>query len=50
VPTAAAIAIATVNSPAVADQMLKKEGPAMHKDLTGQTHPPAGASGPGSGA
>ena len=36
VPTAAAIAIATVNTPGVADQM-KKDGPAMHKDVTEQT-------------
>jgi len=35
VPTAAAIAIATVNTPGVVDQ-LKKDGPAMHKDVTEQ--------------
>jgi stearoyl-CoA desaturase (delta-9 desaturase) len=35
VPTAAAIAIATVNTPGVGDQM-KKDGPAMHKDVTEQ--------------
>jgi stearoyl-CoA desaturase (delta-9 desaturase) len=35
-PTAAAIAIATVNSPEVAAQMKKKEGPAIHKDVTEQ--------------
>ncbi|WP_415908920.1 acyl-CoA desaturase [Oleiharenicola sp. Vm1] len=34
VPTAAAIAIATVNSPAVASQMQKKDGPAIHKDVS----------------
>ncbi|HEY8994091.1 MAG TPA: acyl-CoA desaturase [Lacunisphaera sp.] len=39
VPTAAAIAIATVNSPDVATQ-LKKEGPAIHKDVTEQTQHP----------
>ncbi|MEJ1973583.1 MAG: fatty acid desaturase [Lacunisphaera sp.] len=36
VPTAAAIAIATVNTPGVADQLKKKDGPAMHKDETEQ--------------
>jgi len=36
VPTAAAIAIATVNTPGVADQLKKKDGPAMHKDVTEQ--------------
>jgi stearoyl-CoA desaturase (delta-9 desaturase) len=35
VPTAAAIAIATVNTPGVADQ-LKKDDPAIHKDVTEQ--------------
>jgi len=49
VPTAAAIAIATVNSPTVADQLQKKEGPAIHKDVTGQAQHP-GASGPAPGA
>jgi len=34
VPTAAAIAIATVNSPAVASQMKKGEGPAIHRDVS----------------
>lgn len=34
VPTAAAIAIATVNSPEVAAQMQKKDGPAIHKDVS----------------
>ena len=42
VPTAAAIAIATVNSSGVADQLQKKDGPALHKDVTEQSeHPPA---------
>jgi len=36
VPTAAAIAIATVNTPGVADQLKKKDGPAIHKDVTEQ--------------
>ena len=36
VPTAAAIAIATVNTPGVADQMKKKDGPAIHKDVAEQ--------------
>jgi len=44
VPTAAAIAIATVNSHGVADQLQKKEGPAIHKDVTEQTQHP-GTSG-----
>ena len=35
VPTAAAIAIATVNTPGVVDQ-LKKDDPAVHKDVTEQ--------------
>ncbi|AOS43904.1 Fatty acid desaturase [Lacunisphaera limnophila] len=39
VPTAAAIAIATVNSPEVASQ-LKKDGPAIHKDVAEQTEHP----------
>ena len=34
VPTAAAIAIATVNSPEVASQIQKKDGPAVHKDVS----------------
>ena len=33
VPTAAAIALATVQSPAVADQMKKVDGPAVHKNI-----------------
>lgn len=40
VPTAAAIAIATVNSPEVTAQMKKKDGPAIHKDVTEQTEHP----------
>lgn len=40
VPTAAAIAIATVNSPEVSAQMQKKDGPAIHKDVTEQTDHP----------
>lgn len=36
VPTAAAIAIATVNSPDVASQMKKKDGPAIHKNVAEQ--------------
>jgi stearoyl-CoA desaturase (delta-9 desaturase) len=43
VPTAAAIAIATVNSPEVA-QLKKKDGPAIHKNVAEQTEHP-GASG-----
>jgi stearoyl-CoA desaturase (delta-9 desaturase) len=35
VPTAAAIAIATVNSPEVAAQFKKADGPALHKDVSG---------------
>jgi stearoyl-CoA desaturase (Delta-9 desaturase) len=45
VPTAAAIAIATVNSPDVAAQLKKADGPAIHKDVTEQTEHPS-ASGP----
>ncbi len=44
VPTAAAIAVATVNSPAVATQLQKKDGPAIHANVTEQTQHP-GASG-----
>jgi stearoyl-CoA desaturase (delta-9 desaturase) len=40
VPTAAAIAIATVNSPDVAAQMQKKDGPAIHKNVAEQTEHP----------
>ena len=40
VPTAAAIAIATVNTPAVAEQLQKKDGPAIHTDVTEQTQHP----------
>ncbi len=36
VPTAAAIALATVNSPEVAAQFKKADGPAIHKDVSGQ--------------
>lgn len=43
VPAAAAIAIATVNSPDVAAQMQQKDDPAIHKDVTEQTQHP-GAS------
>ena len=47
VPTAAAIAIATVNSPEVAAQMGKKDGPAMHKNIPEQqVEPNASDSGP----
>ncbi len=41
VPTAAAIAIATVNSTGVAAQLQKKDDPAIHKDVTEQTEHPA---------
>jgi hypothetical protein len=41
VPTAAAIAIATVNSSGVADHLQQKDDPAIHKDVTEQTEPPA---------
>ncbi len=40
VPTAAAIAIATVNSPEVAAQLKMKADSAIHKDLTEQTQHP----------
>ena len=40
VPTAAAIAIATVHSTDVAGQLQKKDGPAIHKDVTEQTEHP----------
>jgi hypothetical protein len=33
VPTAAAIALATVQSPAVANQMKKPDDPAVHKNI-----------------
>ncbi|MES1168117.1 MAG: hypothetical protein ABUL61_02995, partial [Oleiharenicola lentus] len=49
VPTAAAIAIATVNSPDVAAQMKKKDGPAIHKNVAEQQVEP-NASDPGSQA
>ncbi len=50
VPTAAAIALATVNSPEVATQLQKKDGPAMHKDVSGQVAAPnpGNAAGPAS--
>ncbi len=44
VPTAAAIALATASSPAVAEQLQKKDSPAIHKDVTEQTQH-GGASG-----
>ena len=40
VPAAAAIAIATVNSPEVAAQLKKKEGPPIHKNVGGLTVQP----------
>ena len=40
VPAAAAIAIATVNTPTAAEQLQKKDGPAIHKDVTEQTQHP----------
>jgi stearoyl-CoA desaturase (delta-9 desaturase) len=40
VPTAAAIALATASSSAVAEQLQKKDGPAIHKDVTEQTQHP----------
>ncbi|MFI5336495.1 MAG: acyl-CoA desaturase [Opitutales bacterium] len=44
VPTAAAIALATVNSPEVAAQLKKTEGPPIHRDVTELAqHPPATA-------
>ena len=47
VPTAAAIAIATVNSTDVATQLQKKDDPAIHKNVTEQTtHPQASTPGP----
>jgi stearoyl-CoA desaturase (delta-9 desaturase) len=45
VPTAAAIAIATVNSSGVADQLQKKDGPAIHMDVTEQSERAAVDSG-----
>ena len=45
VPTAAAIAIATVNSSDIAAQMQSKDDPAIHKDVTEQTQHP-GTTGP----
>jgi stearoyl-CoA desaturase (Delta-9 desaturase) len=44
VPTAAAIAIATVNSPEVAAQMQKKDGPAIHKDVSELAEQPPATS------
>lgn len=44
VPTAAAIAIATVNSPEVAAQMQKKDGPAIHKDVSELAQQPPATS------
>ncbi len=49
VPTAAAIAIATVNSPEVAAQLKIKDDPAIHQDLTEQTQHPGTASRPATG-
>ncbi|MBI2517949.1 MAG: acyl-CoA desaturase [Opitutae bacterium] len=43
-PTAAAIAIATVNSPEVAAQMKKKDGPAIHKDVSELAQQPPATS------
>lgn len=40
VPTAAAIALATASSSAVAEQLQKKDGPAIHKDVTEQSEHP----------
>ena len=49
VPTAAAIAMATVNSPALATQMRKAEGPATHKNVSElRIDDQTGASRPGS--
>ena len=41
VPTAAAIAMATVNSSGVAEQLHQKDDPLIHNNLTGQTERPA---------
>jgi stearoyl-CoA desaturase (delta-9 desaturase) len=49
VPTAAAIAIATVNTPEAAAQFKKADGPAIHKDVSGPVvgdHSPASAPSP----
>jgi stearoyl-CoA desaturase (delta-9 desaturase) len=47
VPTAAAIAMATVNSPEVSPQLQKKDGPAIHKDVSELAEqPPATATPP----
>lgn len=40
VPAAAAIAIATVNTPTATEQLQKKDGPAMHKNVAEQTEHP----------
>jgi stearoyl-CoA desaturase (delta-9 desaturase) len=48
VPTAAAIALATVQADAVA--MKKPDSPAIHKDVSGQAENPPPASGPAPGA
>lgn len=44
VPTAAAIAIATVNSPDVASQLKKTDRPALHKDVSGPVVGPRSAA------
>jgi stearoyl-CoA desaturase (delta-9 desaturase) len=46
VPAAAAIAVATVNTPAVAAHLQKKDGPAIHKDVTEQVEPGASDAAP----
>jgi len=50
VPTAAAIAIATVNSPEVAAQLKKPDGPAMHKDVSELVQPPPATNAAGAGS
>ncbi len=46
VPTAAAIAIAAVNSPEVAAQLKKHDGPPVHKDVSELVHKKPESSGP----
>ncbi|HVZ66085.1 MAG TPA: acyl-CoA desaturase [Lacunisphaera sp.] len=43
VPTAAAIAIATVRAPHAAEQLKKADGPEVHKDVSGLVEPAASA-------
>ena len=49
-PTAAAFAVATANSPGGAEQLKKSEDPAIHKDVTEQTRHPGMPAGPADSA